>query len=77
MEPISSAAVVELRIHVSVSAMMSGLWSSVMSLIAVTYSRLSMARVLRVQIRTFAGWVGPELGLISPQRSSVAVSKER
>ena len=25
----------------------------------------------------FAGWVGPELGLISSQRSSVAVSKER
>ena len=29
MESISSAGVVELRIHVSVSAMMSGLWLSV------------------------------------------------
>ena len=32
MESISSAGVVELRIHVSVSAMMSGLWLSVRSL---------------------------------------------
>ena len=35
---ISSAGVVELRIHVSVSAMMSGLWLSVRSLSAVTSS---------------------------------------
>ena len=36
MESINSAFVVELRIHVSVSAMMSGLWLSVRSLSAIT-----------------------------------------
>ena len=68
---------VELRIHVSVSAMMSDLWLSVMSLSAVTCSGVSMKRVLRVKMRRFAGWVRPGLGCISSQRSSVAVSKER
>ena len=65
MESISSAGVVELRIHVSVIAMMSGLWLSVGSLSAVTCSGVSMERVLRVQMRRFAGWVGPGLGWIS------------
>ena len=51
MESISSTGVVELRIHVSVSAMMSGLWLSVRSLSVVTCSGMSMERVLRVQIR--------------------------
>ena len=55
---------------------MSGLWLSVRSLSAVTYSGVSMERVLRVQMRRFAGLVGPGLGWISPQSSSVAVSKE-
>ena len=32
---------------------------------------------LRVQMRRFAGWMGPGLGWISPQRSRVAVNKER
>ena len=77
MKSISSAGVVELRIHVSVSAMMSGLWLSVRSLIAVTCSWMSMELVLRVQVRRFAGCVGPGFGWISSQRSSVAVSKER
>ena len=77
MESISSAGVVKLRIHVSVSATMSGLWLSVRSLSAVTCSGASMKRVLRVQMRRFAGWAGPGLGWISPQRSSVAVSKAR
>ena len=77
MESISSAGVVELQIHVSVSAMMSGLWLSVRSLSAVTCSGVSIELVLKVQMRRFAGWVGPELGWISPHRSSVAVSKER
>ena len=77
MESISSAGVVELRIHVSVSSMMSGLWLSVRSLSAVTYSGVSIERVLRVQMRRLAGWVGPGLGRISPKRSSVAVSKDR
>ena len=62
--------------HVSVGAMMSGLWLSVRSLSAVTRSGVSMERVLRVQMRKFEGRVGPGLGWISPQRSSVAVSKE-
>ena len=61
MESISSEGVVELRIHVSVSAMMWGLWLSVRSLSAVTYSGVSMERVLRVQMRVqmrrFAGLV--------------------
>ena len=70
MESISSADVVELRIHVSASAMMSGLWLSVRSLSAVTCSAVSMERVLRVQMRRFAGWVGPGLGWIS-QREAV------
>ena len=56
MESISSAGVVELRIHVSVSAMMSGLWLSARSLSAVTCSGVSMERVLRVQMRRIAGW---------------------
>ena len=77
MESISSAGVVELRIHVSVSAMMSGLWLSVRSLSAVTCSGVNMERVLRVQMRRFEGWMGPGLGWMCPQRSSVAVSKER
>ena len=57
MESISSAGVVELQIHVSVSAMMSGLWLSVKSLCAVTCSWVSMKLVLRVQMRRFAGWL--------------------
>ena len=77
MESISSAGVVELQIHVSVSAMMSGLSLSVRSLSAVTCSGVSMERLLRVQMRRFAGWVGPALRCISPQKSSVTVSKER
>ena len=44
------------------SAMMSGLWLSVRSLSALTCSGVSMERVLRVQMRRFAGWVGPGLG---------------
>ena len=31
---------------------------------------------LRVQMRKVAGWVEPGLGWMSPQRSSVVVSKE-
>ena len=62
METISSAGVVELRIHVSVSAMMSGLWLSMRSLSAVTCSGVSMEWVLRVQMRSFKGSVGPRLG---------------
>ena len=62
MESISSAGVVELRIHVSVSAMMSLLWLSVRSLSAVTFSGVSIERVLRVEMRKFAGWMGPGLG---------------
>ena len=77
MESISSAGVMELRIYVSVSAMMSGLWLSVRSLSSVTCSGVSMERVLRVQMRKFSGWVGPDLGYLSPKRSSVAVNKER
>ena len=50
---------------------------TVRSLTAVTCSGVSMERMLRVQMRRFAGWVGPGLGWISPQRSSVVVSKER
>ena len=46
MESISSAGVVELRIRVSVSAMIFGLWLSVRSLSAVTCSGVSMERVL-------------------------------
>ena len=76
MESISSAGVVEPRIHVSVSTMMSGLWLSVRSLSAVTSSGVSMERVLRVQI-SLRGRVGPEFGWISPQRRSVAVRQER
>ena len=62
MESISSAGVVELRIHVSVSAMMSGLWLSVRSL----SSWVSMERVLREQMRRFEGRVGPGSGLDIP-----------
>ena len=66
MESISSADVVELRIHVSVSAMMSDLWLSVRSLSAVTCSGMSMERVLMVrevvQMSRFAGWVEPGMG---------------
>ena len=76
MESISSTGVVELRIHFSVSSMMSGLWLSVRSLSVVTCSPVSMERVLRVQMRRFAGWVGHGLGWMSPHKSSVAVSKE-
>ena len=46
MESIILAGVVELRIDVSVSAMMSGLWLSVRSLSAATCSGMSMERVL-------------------------------
>ena len=60
MESISSAGVVELRIDDSVSAMMSGLWLSVRSLSAVTCPWVSMERVLKVQMRSVAGWVGPD-----------------
>ena len=77
MESISSAGVVELRIHVSVIAMMSDLWLPVRSLSEVTCSGVSMERVLRVQMRRFAGWVGPGLRWISPQRSRVVVNKQR
>ena len=66
MESISSTGVVDLRIHVSVNAMMSGLWLSVRSLSAVTCLGMSMERVLRVQIRKFEGWVRHELGLDVP-----------
>ena len=55
MESISSAGVVELRIHVLVSAMISGLWLSLRSSCAVTFSGVSMERLLRVQIRKFEG----------------------
>ena len=48
VKSISSADVVELRIHVSVSAMMFGLWLWVRSLGAVSCSGVSMERVLRV-----------------------------
>ena len=65
MESISPAGVMELRIHVSVSAMMSRLWLSIRSLSAVTCSGVSMERVLRVQMRRFAGWVGPSLRFIT------------
>ena len=58
MESISSAGVVELRIPVSLNAMMSGLWLSVRSLSAVTCSGVSMELVLMVQMRRFAGWMG-------------------
>ena len=44
MESISSSGVVELRIHVSVCAMMSSLWLSVRSLRAVGCSRMSMLK---------------------------------
>ena len=60
MESISSADVVELRIQVSVSAMMSGLWLSVRSLSASTCSGVSIERVLRVRMRRFEG--APGLG---------------
>ena len=46
----------ELRIHISVSAIMSGLWLSVRSLSVVTCSGVSIERVLRMQMRRFAGW---------------------
>ena len=68
MESISSAGVVELRIHVSVSAMMSGLWLSIRSLSAVTCSGVSMKRVLKLQMRRLAGLVGPGLGWISAEK---------
>ena len=77
MESISSAGVVKLRIHVSVSAMMSRLWLSVRSLSAVTCSGVSTERVSRVQMKRFAWWMGPGLSWISLQRSSVVVCKER
>ena len=77
MKSINSSGVVELRIHVSVSVMMAGLWLLVRSLSAVTCSGVSIERVLRLQMRRFAGWVGPGLGWTLPPRSSVAVSKER
>ena len=67
----------ELRIHVSVIAMMSGLWLPVRSLSAVTCSEVSMDRVLMVHMSRFEGMVGPGLGWMSPQRMSVAVRKER
>ena len=66
MESISSAGVVELRIHISVSAMMSGLWLSVRSLSAVTCSGVSMERVLRVQMRRFYRVGGTWIGLDIP-----------
>ena len=77
MKSISSAGVLELRIHVSVSALMSGLWLLVRLLSAVTCSGVSMEWVLSVQMRRFEGRVGPGLGWISLPRSSVAMSKER
>ena len=76
MESVSSAGVVELRIHVSGSAM-SGLWLSVRSLSSVTCSGVSMKWILRVQMRRFEGRVGPELGWMSPHRRIVAVRKEK
>ena len=69
MESISSAGVVELRIQVSVSAMMSGLWLSERPLSAVTCSGVCIERVLRVQMRRFVGRVGPGLGWISHRES--------
>ena len=57
-----SAGVVELRIHVSVSVMMSGLWLSVRSLSAVICSGVSMEQLLRVQMRRFEG--GRDLGWV-------------
>ena len=64
MESISSAVVLEIRIHVSGSAMMSRLWLSVRPLSAVTCSGVSMERVLRVQVGRFAGggtWIGLDI----------------
>ena len=62
MESISSAGVVELRIHVLVSAMMSGLWLSVRSLSAVTCSGVEHGASIEGADERFAGWVGPGLG---------------
>ena len=77
MKSISSACVVELGIHVSVSAMLSGLWLSVRSLSAVICQGVSMKRVLMVQMRRFECRVGTGLTWMSPQRRSVEVIKER
>ena len=61
MESISSAGVVNPRIHVLVSEMMSGLWLSMRYLSAVACSGVSMKRVLRVPMR-FERIVEPGLG---------------
>ena len=53
MESISSAGVVELRIHVSVTTIMSDFRLSVSSLSVVKCSGVSMERVLRMQMRRF------------------------
>ena len=58
MESNSSVGVVEPRIHVWASAMMSGLWLSMRYLSAVACSGVSMERVLRVPMR-FEEIVGP------------------
>ena len=66
MDSISSAGVVELRTHVSVSAMMSGLWLLVRSLSAVACSGVSIERVLRVQMRRFCRVSVTWIGLVIP-----------
>ena len=72
---ISLAGVVELRIQVSASAMISALWLLVRSLSTIICSGVSMERVLTVQMRKFERRVGPVLGWMSPQRS-VAMRKD-
>ena len=64
MESISSAGVMELRMHVSVSVIMSGFWLSVRLSNAVTCSRMSMEPILTVLMR-FEGRIGHGLGWIS------------
>ena len=64
----------ELRIHVSVSAMTSGLWVSVRSLSAVTCSGVSMKWLLREQMRRCEGKVGPEFDVPTNKECS---SEER
>ena len=64
MESISSASVVELRIHVSVSAMIPGLWLSVRSLSAVTCSgeqRASIESADEDVCRVDGTWIGLDI----------------
>ena len=58
MESISSAGVVELRIHVSVSAMMSGLWLSVRSLSAGHVHGASVEGADEELCRVSGTWIG-------------------